>query len=98
MALSARRLVCAAMPAISLTTSSISPVVVARPSAVGLARLLDIGLEGEAIDRSVQHHGHDHAGEPQTGNEGRRPPMAMRHAGTQPLAARASTVAPSHVG
>jgi hypothetical protein len=60
--------------------------------------LIDIGLEGEAIDRSVQHHWRDHAGEPQTGNEGRRPPMAMRHTGAQSLAARAATVAPSNVG
>ena len=59
---------------------------------------LDIGLEGVAIDRAVEHKGRDHAARGQAGDESRRFPVAVRDADTQAFAAAAAAVSASHVG
>jgi hypothetical protein len=50
---------------------------VARPQ-FGNEHLIDVGLQGHAIDWPIQHHRCDHAGVAQSGNEGGRLPVAMR--------------------
>ena len=59
---------------------------------------LDIGLEGEPIDRAVEHERRNHAARRQAGDESRRFPVAVGNANPQPLAAAAAAVGPSHVG
>ena len=51
-----------------------------------------------ALDRPVQNPGRDEATQCERAHEGRRFPMTVRHAGPEPLAARASAVATRHVG
>src|SRR3954453_7531408 len=60
--------------------------------------LLDVYLEGVAIDRTVEHERDDQAGEPQPGDEGGRLPVTVRHARPQALAPERPSVAPGHVG
>jgi hypothetical protein len=48
---------------------------------------LDIGLEGLAIDRAVEHGRRDYAVRGQAGDESRRFPVAARDADTQAFAA-----------
>ena len=59
---------------------------------------LDIGLEGDAIDRAVEHERRDHAARGQASDESRRFPMAVRDADTQAFAAAAAAVGPRHAG
>ena len=65
---------------------------------IGDKKPFDKGLEGIAINRAVEHHGRDHAGQPQAGNEGGRLPMVVRNAGNQPLAFRGAAAQARHVG
>jgi hypothetical protein len=70
---------------------------------VALAQLrhedaLDIGLEGEPVDRTVEHERGDHAACGQAGDKGRRFPVAVRNADAQALAAAAAAVGSGHVG
>ena len=60
--------------------------------------LLDIGEEAFAVDRPVDDAGCVDAVAAQGGEEGQRPPAAMRHLGDQPLAAGRPAVAARHVG
>ena len=48
---------------------------------LGDEHLLDVGLEGVAVDRAVEHQGRDNAVEAQAGDEGRGLPVAVRNAG-----------------
>jgi hypothetical protein len=59
---------------------------------------LDIGLEGVAVDRAIEHERRDHAARGQASDESRRFPMAVRDADTQAFAAAAAAVGPSHFG
>ena len=58
---------------------------------------LDIGLEGESVDRPVQHERRDQAACRQAGDDGRRFPVAVRNADPQALAAAAAAVGSGHV-
>lgn len=69
---------------------------VARPE-FGHENLVDIGLEGDAVDRPVEHEGRGDAAAAQSGNEGGRLPVPVRHADPQPLATGASAMPPRHV-
>jgi len=60
--------------------------------------LLDVGLEGQTVDRSVDHERRDEATQRQRSDEGRRFPMSIRNADPQPLAARRTTITARHVG
>ena len=60
--------------------------------------LLDIGLKGLAVDRSVQDHGRGHAREPQAGNEGGGLAVAVRHAHAQPLTPWSPAMLTGHLG
>ena len=64
----------------------------------GDEHLLDIGLEGVAVDRAGQDEGRDHAAHGQGADEGGRLPVAVREAHAQPLTLRAATVGAGHVG
>lgn len=57
----------------------------------------DIGLEGGAVDRSVEHPGRNEAAKGQRANEGRCLPVAMRNPDPKPLTAPAATVPTGHV-
>lgn len=46
---------------------------------VGHEDLVDVGLEGVAVDRAVEHEGSDHPGQAQARDKGRGFPMAVRH-------------------
>ncbi len=59
---------------------------------------LDIGLEGEPVDRAVEHERRDHAACGQARDEGCRFPVAVRNAGAQALATAAAAVGSGHVG
>ena len=48
--------------------------------------LLDVGLEGDAVDRAVQNERRDEAAQRQAADECRRFPMAMRNADPQAFA------------
>ena len=50
--------------------------------------LVHASLESDTVDRSVEHHGRDHAGIAQGGDEDRRLPVAVRDGGAQPFTAR----------
>ena len=60
--------------------------------------MLDIALEGIAVDGAVEHKRRDEASQGQRANECCGLPMAMRHPDPEPLAPRASTMAARHVG
>ncbi len=60
--------------------------------------LLDIGKEGLAIDRSVQHEGCGDPVTPQRGNKRQSLPVAVRDLGNEPLAAAAPAARARHVG
>ena len=60
--------------------------------------LLDIDLEGIAVDRPGEHEGRDHAAHGQGADKGRRLPVPVREAHAQTLAARAAPVRAGHVG
>ena len=64
----------------------------------GHEHLVDIGLEGDAVDRPVEHHRRDHAGESESCHEGRRLPVAMRDAGPEPLTPWGAATKAGHVG
>ena len=53
---------------------------------------LDIILEGEPVDRTVEHERRDHAACGQAGDEGCRFPVAVRNADAEALAAAAAAV------
>lgn len=59
--------------------------------------LIDIGLEGVAVDGAVEDHGRDDAGQPKTGHEGRRLPVAVGDRGAKPLALRCPAALTRHV-
>jgi hypothetical protein len=59
---------------------------------------LDIGEKAFAIHRPVQDEGRRQAVEAQARGEGRRLPMAMRHARPAALAARTAAPAARHLG
>ncbi len=59
--------------------------------------LADIGLEGVAVDRPVEHPGRDDAPGAEAGHEGRGLPMAVRHGHAQPLAAATAAMGARHV-
>ena len=50
--------------------------------------LLDVGFEGAAVDRAVEHERRDHAARAQAGDESRRLPVAIRDGHAQPFAQR----------
>ena len=60
--------------------------------------LLDIGQEGRAIHRAVDHVRCCDAIDAQGGHEGERLPVAVGHLGNQPLAPRSAAVEPGHLG
>jgi len=60
--------------------------------------LLHVGPERGPVHRAIQHHGRDHAGEPQTCHEGRGFPVAFRDGGPQPVAPRRASAQAGHVG
>lgn len=64
----------------------------------GNENLIDIGLESVAVDRPVEDHRRHHPGQAKPGDEGGRPPMAMRDAGAQSFAPRGAPAQPRHVG
>ena len=59
---------------------------------------LDVGLEGEAVDRAVEDERRDEAAQRQPADEGRRFPVAVRNADPQTFAAPAASIAARHVG
>ena len=63
----------------------------------GCQELLDIGEEGIAIDRAIEHQRSDHAVEPKPRQEGAGVPVTMRHSGQQALAAGTAATQPCHV-
>ena len=64
----------------------------------GGQHLLDIGLEGFAIDRAVEHPGRIDPVASQGGEKRHRVPMAERRFRLQPLAARCPAAQGRHVG
>ena len=61
-------------------------------------RLLDIGSERRTGHRPVEDHRRDDAALSQSGDEGGRSPVPMRHRSDQPLAASAAAVKTGHLG
>ena len=59
---------------------------------------LDIGLEGVAVDWTIENERRDHAAGGQAGDESRRFPVAVRDADTQALATAAAAVGARHFG
>jgi hypothetical protein len=59
--------------------------------------LLDVDLEGMAIDGAIDNEGSHEPRGTQPGDEGRGFPMPVRHPDPQPAAARRPSVAPSHI-
>ncbi len=59
--------------------------------------LIDIGLDGDAVDRSVQHHRRNFSAGSQRGDEGRCFPMSMRDRRAQAFAARWPTARSGHL-
>ena len=64
----------------------------------GGEELLDIGNEGIAIDRAIEHQRSDYAVMPQAGDEGAGLPVSIRYRTHQSLAARRSAACARHVG
>ena len=64
----------------------------------GNTEALDVGLEGAAIDRTIEHERSDHAARGQASDESRRFPVAVGNADAQAFAAAAAGVGPSHLG
>ena len=60
--------------------------------------LLDIGLEGVAVDGTVEDHRRDHSGDAQAGDEGRGLPVAVGNADPKPLAFPRPPALARHVG
>jgi hypothetical protein len=60
--------------------------------------LLDIGLEGVAVDRTVEDHRRDHAGDAQARDEGRGLPVAVGNADPEPFAFARPPALARHVG
>lgn len=58
----------------------------------------DVGFEPVAIDRHVKHHGRDHSGHAQAGDQHCGFAVPVREAHPQPLALRAAAVAAGRVG
>jgi len=91
-------------PAASILARTFRPAgQIAHDDDFALAQLrrkdaLDIGPEGEPIDRAVEHERRDHAACGQGGDEGRCFPVAARNADAQAFAAAAATVGSGHVG
>lgn len=63
----------------------------------GHEHLADIGLEGDAVDRPVEHEGRGDAAAAQSGDEGGGLPVPMRHADPESFATSASAMPPRHV-
>jgi hypothetical protein len=66
-------------------------------SELGDEHLLDIGLEGVAVDRPAEDEGGAHAAYGQRADEGGGLPVAMGKAHAQPLAAGCAPVGAGHV-
>jgi len=64
----------------------------------GNQHLLDIGEEGLAVDRPIEHAGGNQAIAAQTGDEGRGIPVPVRHSIDQPMTHSRPAVKPGHVG
>ena len=60
--------------------------------------LLDIGQEGLAGHRTIEHHRRAETVAPQCGDEGGGLPVTERRLGQQPPAARGAAVEPGHLG
>ncbi len=60
--------------------------------------LLDIGLEGLAVDRPGEDEGRDHAAQSKGRDDGRGLPVAVRDADPQARPARGAAMGASHVG
>src|SRR5947209_4206575 len=60
--------------------------------------LLDISAETLAVEGALEHIGHADPCRPQAGNKRGQLPVTLRDAGLQPQTARASAIAPRHVG
>ena len=60
--------------------------------------LVDVSLESETVDGSVDDKRRDEAAQRQGSNEGRGFPMSVRNADPQALTARSATVTARHVG
>jgi len=58
----------------------------------------DLGYEPVAIDRPIEHHGRDHVGHAQAGDQRGGLAVAVRECHPQPLAFRVAAVATGHVG
>jgi hypothetical protein len=65
---------------------------------LGRQHLLDISLEGDAVDRPIENQGCHHPCRAQAGNEGRGLPVGMRDGGTQALTPGSATVRSGHLG
>ena len=64
----------------------------------GSQHLLDIGEEGLAVDRPIEHARSNQAGAAQTGDEGRGIPVPVRHSINQPMTHLCPAVKPGHIG
>jgi hypothetical protein len=65
---------------------------------VGIQHLLDIGKEGLAGHRAVEHHRRAEPIASQGGDKGGGLPVAERRLGEEPPAARGAAVEPGHLG
>ena len=72
----------------SISWRTLGPLWPGRLSMIRNEDLLDVGLEGDAIDRAVQDERRDEAAQRQSADKCRRFPMAMRNANRQAFAAR----------
>lgn len=59
--------------------------------------LVDVGLEGHAVDRTVEHHRRNHAGNAQGADEGGGLPVAVQHRRAQARTAQGSAVRAHHL-
>ena len=64
----------------------------------GNQHLLDIGEEGLAVDRAIEHTGSNQAILAHTGDEGRGIPVPVRYSINQPTAHFGPAVEPGHIG
>ena len=68
------------------------------PGQIRHEHLVDIGLEGMPVDRTIEHHGSCDPVVAQPRHEGSGLPMAVRDPGSEALALRRPAAQPGHVG